>query len=42
MLISDKSLATNNLIIEDIVNDILLCEYESPQACMFVKSKLLT
>jgi len=38
LLISGESLATNYPIIEDIVSEILSCEYESPMANMFVGS----
>ena len=38
LLISGESLATNNPIIEDIVDEILSCEYESSTANMFVGS----
>jgi len=37
LLISGESLATNNAAIENIVNEILACEYESPKANMFVE-----
>jgi len=38
LLIRGDSLATNSPVIENIVDEILDCEYESPIANMFVES----